>query len=217
MAARGLALWLMFCLWAFPGTTSAGTEGSGFGSAQELIQAVENRTRDVKTLTCSIYQVKHLKMFSRPVEFSGHLYLARPDKLRWEFTSPIPSVLVLDGHRMLRCTSRSGQVEFDMNKNPVMAAVAVQLWSWVNGMYGKLAEIYRIELNGEAGPGLTLIPIDSTIARAVSRIDISFDPGTLQAQKVEVRERGGDLTELHFSDFRFNQPLEPELFSKCTP
>ena len=64
------------------------------GKLSSFIHDVEAKAATVKTLTCTLKQERHLAIFARPVIFRGRMALEKPDKLRWEFTSPIASVLI---------------------------------------------------------------------------------------------------------------------------
>ena len=185
------------------------------GKLSSFIHDVEARAATVKTLTCILKQERHLAIFARPVIFQGRMALEKPDKLRWEFTSPIASVLIFNGAKGLKCSGNSEPQRFNLATDPVMQMVSKQIWTWVNGSYATLQEQYRMVLL-EQGPCLVLTANDPKIARAISSVKISFNPDSLQPTTVRIQEPGGDHTVISFSDFILNQPLDQSLFTRCS-
>jgi len=185
------------------------------GKLSSFIHDVEARAATVKTLTCILKQERHLAIFARPVIFQGRMALEKPDKLRWEFTSPIASVLIFNGAKGLKCSGNSEPQRFNLATDPVMQMVSKQIWTWVNGSYATLQEQYGMVLL-EPGPCLVLTANDPKIARAISSVKISFNPDSLQPTTVRIQEPGGDYTVISFSDFILNQPLDQSLFTRCS-
>jgi outer membrane lipoprotein-sorting protein len=191
--------------------TAAGATGPE--ELASLLEEVEAAAAEVRSLSCGFTQEKRLALFARPIIFHGTLDLVRPDRLRWEFTSPVPSVLIFKGESGLRCNDRAEPVRFDLKKDPVMQIVARQLWLWLGADYTRLAEEYHLRL---AGPDtLVLAPRDLKIAEFVSSITISFAPDSRQPQLVEIAEPGGDLTRISFHGYRFDAAHEEALFEQC--
>ncbi|MBW1939470.1 MAG: outer membrane lipoprotein carrier protein LolA, partial [Deltaproteobacteria bacterium] len=114
------------------------------GKLSLFIHDIEARAATVKTLSCILKQERHLAIFARPVIFRGRMALEKPDKLRWEFTSPIPSVLIFNGAEGLKCSGNSEPQRFNLLTDPVMQMVSKQIWTWVNGSYATLQEQYRM-------------------------------------------------------------------------
>ena len=57
-----------------------------------FLRKLEREAATIDSFSCSFTQVRHLAIFPSPVKFSGSLVLVKPDRLRWEFREPIPSV-----------------------------------------------------------------------------------------------------------------------------
>ena len=185
------------------------------GKLSSFIHEVEAKAANVKTLTCTLKQERHLAVFARPVIFQGRMALEKPDKLRWEFTSPIASVLILNGAKGLKCRGNSDPQRFNLAANPVMQMVSEQIRTWINGSYTTLQKQYRMVLL-EQGPCLALTANDQNIAKVISSVKIGFDPDSLQPTTIIIQEPGGDHTVISFSGFILNQPLDQSLFTKCS-
>jgi len=186
---------------------------AGAGDLEEFLDRVESRAARIDSFSCDFRQERNLALFARPVIFTGRLYLVRPDRLRWEFSKPIPSILILDGNIGRRCGEGNPASEFRLDRDPVMRLVTEQLRTWTSGGYRRLQGDFILEL--EPGPALGLKPRKAGLASFLNRILVKFDPETLQPVQVKIIEEGEDNTVISFSNYLLNPSLAPELFSEC--
>ncbi len=184
-------------------------------SADELadfISAIEEKSATISSFSCPFVQERHLFLFNQVVIFKGELAISRPDKLRWAFVDPVPSVLLFNGRDGRRCNDQVAAVDFNLDTDPVMAMVAQQLWTWLDGRYAKFADLYELALQDKST--LLVTPKDADMAQFIARVVISFDVTTLQPAKVEIIEPGGDMTRLLFGSYQLGA-LDPRLFEEC--
>lgn len=195
--------------------------GPAFGDDEQkdqeldlFLQKVEQQASAVESFSCNFIQTRYLSIFPKPVKFSGLLVLSRPDRLRWEFSSPLSSVLVLNGRRGMKCDGRGPVREFDLDSDPVMRMVAAQLWAWASGSYQQLREDFDFKLL--PGPILVFSPRKTGVGSLIRTIRVLFAKDILQPVEVEISEPGGDRTLIVFSDYQRNISPKPELFTNCT-
>lgn len=204
---------------------SLGSCGKSFAASAEVQQvpayegleaflaAIQEKAAGVTSFSCSFLQTRHMAMFAKPVKFSGRLVVAKPDKLRWEFLAPIPSALLFNGNKGVRCNDQAPPVSFDLQSDPVMHVVARQLWLWLRADYVHLHEQYRLRLSGPET--LEVTPLDSGMAKYISKVDLLFDLATGHPRQVTIMEPGGDLTEIDFDAYTVNPQLSLAVFTTC--
>lgn len=180
---------------------------------ESFLKTLQNTSDQVFSFSSEFIQEKHLALFSQPVLFTGKLVIVRPDRLRWEFTSPISSVLLLNGDQGTRCNDRQQPEHFQLASDPIMKTVAEQLWLWLGGDYNRLHSLYNLEKEGEST--LVIRPRDSQTSGYITAVSISFDAASLQPRKVEISEPGGDLTRILFGATVINGELPENLFTQC--
>ncbi len=184
--------------------------GNGYAvELDDFIAHIQNASAQVQSYQSDFLQEKHLKMFQRPVRFSGRLSIVRPDKLRWEFFSPAVSAIIFDGDTGLRCNEAAPAVSFSLKDDPMMGMVAQQLWLWLGGDYAALGDLYDVAMEGE--DGIVVTPKSGGMIRSVS---LHFD-GQGQPREVTIREDGGDFTRITFSNEKVDTVLPSTLFSRC--
>jgi outer membrane lipoprotein-sorting protein len=187
------------------------------GAPQEdlrlFLRKIQKSSDKARSFSAEFTQEKILTLFSRPVHFKGKLYIVRPDRLRWEFISPVPSALIFRGEEGLKCRDGADPTRFNLSEDVVMKMVAGQLWLWLGGDYMKMAELFSLEKT--AVSTLKVTPVDEKIAGFISSVTIMFDQKTFQPLKVEIAETGGDLTRIFFHSIIINEELSEKLFSQC--
>jgi outer membrane lipoprotein-sorting protein len=181
---------------------------------ETFLKKLQVASDQISSFSSDFTQEKHLSLFAQPVLFTGKLVIVRPDRLRWQFNSPIPSVLLFNGNEGTRCNDQQAPEYFQLSSDPIMKTVAEQLWLWLGGDYNRLSSFYTLEKHGEST--LVILPKDSATAEYISSVSISFDPISMQPQLVEISEPGGDLTRIVFGAIVLNAALSDAIFTQCT-
>lgn len=200
---------------SFDGLTTvfASQQGNETSELTALLAEVEAVDDKVQSFHCLFVQEKILALFDKPVVFKGELTVERPAQLRWEFVSPIPSVLIFNSDKGVRCNGNEPPMHFNLSSDPVLKSVAEQLWLWLGGDYQSLKKSYH--LKRKAALVLAITPKDEAIKKFIQSITITFNPETKQPYKVEISEAGGDRTRLQFSNYSLNPPVDEIVFNKC--
>lgn len=175
---------------------------------------IRRATASVKAFRSQFIQERRLSLFVEPVIFHGSLTVVRPDQLRWEFTSPVPSALIFNGRSGLRCNDQAEPSRFDLDSDPIMRTVAEQLWLWLGGDYSKLGDGYLLHSEVDS---LIIRPKEGKTREYVEKITITFNRRTLQPERVAIDEPGGDATLLRFTATDQDGDVDPALFTQCSP
>lgn len=180
---------------------------------QQFMSQLESAAARIDSFHAFFIQEKELSLFAETMVFHGELLVVRPDKLRWEFISPVPSILILNGDIGMRCNAESTPTEFDLRTDPIMRSVAEQLWLWLGGDYSRLSDSFTLEKKGQNA--LFISPKERDISAFIESVTVTFNLANMQPQQVEIREPGGDLTRLRFSEYTYNVIPTDLMFSSC--
>ncbi len=182
-------------------------------SLEELLLDIRKKSSALTALSCDFTQERSLALFNKPIVFQGQLALIRPDKLRWEFISPVPSVLIFNGDKGIRCNDNDKPVKFDLANDPVMKMVAEQLWTWLDGDYSRLEKEYAIKKTGDSA--ILVTPENQKTSNLIKNISIVFDGQNRQPKSVAILEPGGDKTLITFNDYQLSPTLPDTTFTTC--
>lgn len=178
----------------------------------QLTARLEASSKSVDTLAGEFVQRNKLKLFKQELQSKGRFYFQRPRKIRWEYTTPDPSTLVLDGNTAtLRTPGATPQV-FDLTKDATMRAIFDQLLTWLGpGSMAQARADYDLSLAGDST--LVLTPkAQSPVAKAFSRIELRLDPKSLMMKSILLTEKNGDEKEITFTRLQRNAKLPADAF-----
>lgn len=179
----------------------------------DFLDEVQKKAETIRSLQADFVQEKHLALFSQPVLFNGIFVLVKPDRLRWEFVAPVPSVLILNKEKAIRCNDQAAPETINLSSDPIMKGVADQLWLWLGGGYDQLKEQYSITKTAELS--LSIQPRDEKTAGFIDHVEISFEDTTLLPAEVTIFEPGGDKTIIRFINNRINPDVPDTFFTSC--
>ena len=64
---------------------------------EEVLKRVSETQREMKTMKAHFIQEKNSAFFEEPQVSKGELTYVAPDKIRWEYASPSPMTILVDG------------------------------------------------------------------------------------------------------------------------
>jgi len=153
-----------------------------------------------------------MKILARPLVSQGKFLFKSPNSLRWEYTRPLKSILVLHNGKTRRFVQKDGRLVEDASAGlQSMQVVVQQITQWLNGRFD---ENPAFEASLAIGQKIVLSPRDAAIARLIQRIEIllSNRPGVIAS--VTIFESEDSFTKLIFQNVVLNTPLDDALFQQ---
>ena len=180
-----------------------------------VVAKVDAAKANVETLAGDFTQKSRAKLFKSELTAKGKLYFHKPRQIRWEYTAPDPSVMILDGNKATLTTPGAAPQVFDLEKDATMRAIFDQLLVWLGpGSLAAAKNDYDLSTAGtSAAPALTLTPKPtSSIAKAFTRIELRLDSKTWLMKSILLVEKNGDEKEIDFAKLSRNAKLPPAAF-----
>ena len=163
-------------------------------SEREIIEKMAAAAREIRTVQCDFTQIKHTKLLKKEQVSEGRMFCQQPDKLRWEYTSPRASVILLDG------------TEGEGPKNKFIGSMARLI---MNSVAGKsLTDSKTFQVTAEERPTAyvaTLIPLRKDLKRIYTKLVLHFDIQQSTVTRVEMHEKNGDYTVIDLRGIRINE------------
>lgn len=181
----------------------------------ELVRKVDAAKAGVVTLAGEFTQKNRVKLFKQELASKGRLYFEKPRQIRWEYTSPDPSVLILDGNQARMTTPGAAPQLFDLDKDPTMRAIFDQLLTWLGPeSLAAARDEYELSAAGTAAaPSLLLTPkAAGNLGKAFSRVELRLDGKTWLMKSILLVEKNGDEKEIAFTKLQRNVALPPDAF-----
>ena len=118
-------------------------------------------------------EVKVLAMLTRPLRATGRLLYRRPAYLEKVTLEPQPERLVVDGNRLTLTEVNEAPRIIDLDAEPAIRALVDAIRGTLSGDLVALRRSYAVTMEGGVSDWrLTLTPLDSGVARLVTRTTI---------------------------------------------
>lgn len=191
---------------------------SGAARVEALMARVKLEQGKIKTLQASFTQRQESSMLVEPDLSKGVFSYAAPDTVRWEYTSPKPISVVIDGEQMLtwyRDLGRAERIKVGRYSNQVLKYLGA------SGSFDTLLDYFRVRVAFPEGAGepyrLELLPRYDRIARRLSSMVVWIDPERYLPVRMRYVAGDGDVTEYEFRDLEVNARIPAGRFDLDLP
>lgn len=181
--SKTLAGLLLLC-----GAAPAGAAGWGL---QDLMQMMGQH----KTGSATFVEKKYIAMLKEPVESSGELSFAAPDRLEKRTLRPKPEAITLQGNRLQMERSDGRRLSVALSDRPEVAAFVESIRATLNGDRGALERYYNVSLSGSPDQWqLILVPQQSRMQKIIRQIRIGG--ARAQVRNIAFLQADGDRSEM---------------------
>ena len=167
-------------------------------SEQKIIEKMTSAAEAIKTVRCNFTQTKHSKLFKEAVVSQGKMSYSRPDKLRWEYLSPEPFTLVVDGDS-LTMLDAAGKPNRNANATRMVRGLTSMILGSINGdkLFDDRMFATQIFDDGKHYRA-EMTPRRKEMQRMFQKITFLFDKNSHTISTVVMTERKGDATTIQF-------------------
>ena len=173
---------------------------------------IKNAAGQVYTVRCDFIQEKHMKILANPLVSKGVLYFKVPGSLRWEYMSPVRSILLMYKGKTKRFIMRKdGFIEDSSANLQAMGFVLKEITMWLNGRFD---ENPQFAATLKAGHKILLLPKEKSFSMMIQKIELilSDRPGTIKS--VIIYESDNSFTKLVFKKSILNDKIDDSMFRK---
>ncbi len=156
------------------------------------IERLMHELQQVKSATARFVQLKYLAALTAPLQSSGALIYAAPDKIEMKTERPKPETIAIAGDQLITVSNNGRQRRFlSLDDYPEAGAIIESIRSTLSGNLPGLQRFYDVHLDGdETSWTLSLVP---TLAKLHETIDSVVIQGSANAiRSIEIREIDGD-------------------------
>ncbi len=181
------------------------------GGWGETWEDIREHAGAIHSLSAEFVQEKRISILPEPIESRGLFYFKAPDSLRWEYTAPFSSVLLMHNGDIRRFTKTAdGYVEDAAAGLQAMQVVFQEISLWLAGRFDENPD-FTADL--EPGGKIILTPKTEGLASMIQRIELTLSdrPGLMRA--VRIIENAENVTVLTFENAALNPELDEALFT----
>lgn len=155
----------------------------------ELLKRIEKAHNDHKDFKGNFDQTKYLPLFGDEIKSSGRFAFKKPDHVRWEYTTPHKSILVVTGETGRKWSESTKRVEnFKLGDDRGLDAVVKQLFTWFKGEFTKLKADYEVSIESREPVKLKMTPKNEVVKKFIAAIEVEFTKGEGEISSVKIIE-----------------------------
>ena len=164
----------------------------------------------ITSVQAEFVQEKHMPILAAPLISHGVFYYQAPGSLRWEYSRPVKSILLMHAGSVRRWVQGSdGLQEETSGSLAAMQVVLDQIAYWLQGRFDE-NPMFGARLNTSGR--ITLTPKDDALRAVIERIEIGLtqQPGIIE--DVVIYESQDAYTRMSFSNTMLNQTMDDAVF-----
>lgn len=189
---------------------------SSFQEPSELtiISNLERRLHSIETLEADFVHIYLPAYQNKGIEERGHLYLQRPDKMRWDYQEPERKSFLLKGNILLSYFYEDKQLirqplEEEVIKESVLGLLAGKI---------RLLELYSAEIIAwERKTKRVTLKLKPLEKQEISSLHLELDTGRWLIVRMAFFEATGIRQEFLFSRYKINPHLSATTFDIPVP
>jgi outer membrane lipoprotein-sorting protein len=181
----------------------------GWGDSWDQIK---KGASNISSVQAEFTQTKRMEILTKPLVSKGKLYFQAPGSLRWEYSSPVWSVLLMHDRSIRRYVKRGDAVvEDSAARLQSMRVVIQEIALWMKGDFDA-NPAFRAEL--KAGRTILLTPKEKAMADIIRKIELKLSdtPGVIRS--VTIYESEKSYTVLAFNKVTLNEKIPETVFRK---
>jgi outer membrane lipoprotein-sorting protein len=166
----------------------------------------------VDSVQADFIQEKQLPILARPIFSKGQFVFQAPGSLRWEYFSPIRTVLLMhDGHTRKFIQHDGDFVEEQGMGVDSMQIVLQEITGWLDG---EITDTATFQVQSKEDDRIVLTPREAALAKIISRIELKLLGKSGLMESVTLYEGPGSLTKMVFSNGLLNTKIAATRFTE---
>jgi outer membrane lipoprotein-sorting protein len=183
----------------------------------EFLAALEAELSAVSSLKVHFRQERELAILTEPVVSQGVLAFVRPDRLHWEWTSPYPSLLVLNRGRVERFDVDRGELRrLRPAGEEMMRSIALQMTRWLQGRFRDASDLFNVEVMAGEESKIVLEPTTEGMGEVLISVEVVLGENP-RVSRVVLRSPRDELTVMHYFNEQRDVELAEGLFDLSAP
>ena len=180
---------------------------------KQIVEKIDKASSAMKTMQCDFTQTKRMKMLSKDMQSRGVMYFKRPDKLRWQYTSPYDYTFIMNGDKV-QIKSMKSTKNIDVQQNKMFRQITNIILSSITGGTLRTSADFTVELwQQDKSYFVKLYPKKKELKQLYQYLEIWFDPALTKVSTVKMMEKTGDMTIVNLLNTKYGVTINEKMFA----
>lgn len=194
---RKLTIWFLsglLGLMAHPAGAADAAQAANWGVADLMQMLAQQKTRKA-----TFVEKKYIAALQEPLESSGELTFAAPDRLEKRILKPKPEAVILEGDKLLLERRNGRKMTLSLSERPEVSGFVESMRATLLGNLAALEQFYELNLDGTVdGWKLSLTPRQPQMLKIISSIHIAGARDIVET--IEFQQADGDRSVMTIKD-----------------
>jgi outer membrane lipoprotein-sorting protein len=163
------------------------------------------------SIQADFVQEKHLKILRQPIISTGIFAFQAPRSLRWEYITPIPSILLMHNGKMSKFIKTGGR--FTEEKGIGIDAMQLMLGEISNWLEGRFSDNEMFTASFPDAKTIILTPRGQATGGLISKIELTLGERKGVLDTVTIFEGPDSYTRMTFSHAVINGNIPASMFT----
>jgi outer membrane lipoprotein-sorting protein len=165
----------------------------------------------LQSIQADFIQEKHLKILVRPIISNGTFIFQAPQSLRWEYRTPVPSILLMHGGRVKKFIEKDSLLVEDKGMGlDSMQVVLGEISNWLDGRFSD-NDMFSVSFPDKSTVLLT--PKEQALAGMISKIELKLADRKGLLDEVIIFEGPDSYTKMIFKNRALNKEIPVSVFT----
>ena len=181
----------------------------------DLVHGVERTFAQMTDFNADFVQIDQNPL-NRTTQASGHLYLMKPRKMRWEYTKPQEELFVSDGKTVYFYVPEDHQVNEEAVKDTFDERIPLMFLLGRSNLSGEFTDFVGLNTKPFLD-GTKVIQMHPKRKTDLKEVVMEVDPANYQIRRLLLRHTDGSQSDFIFSNIRTNTGLKADRFDFKVP
>ena len=179
---------------------------------KDVLEKMEKSSNALHSLQCDFVQSKRMKILNKDMISKGVLYFKKPDKIRWQYTTPYDYTFIMNGDKVQIKSTKSTK-NIDIQGNKIFRQVTSIILNTITGGGLKNSPDFDVELFKLNDVYFAKMrPKKREVMQVYSSIEVYFNAPLTMVESIKMIEKSGEYTVVKLISPKVNNPINENVF-----
>ena len=179
---------------------------------KQVLAKMDQSSNALRSLQCDFVQSKRMKILSKEMQSKGILYFKKPDKIRWQYTSPYDYTFIMNGDKV-QIKSAKTTKSIDIQGNKIFRQITTIILNTVTGGGIMNSADFNVELYKSGDIYFAkMLPKKKEVKQVYSSIEVYFNSALTMVDTIKMIEKSGEYTVVKLVTPKINAAINESVF-----
>ena len=179
---------------------------------KQVLAKMDQSSKALRSLQCDFIQSKRMKILSKEMQSKGILYFKKPDKIRWQYTSPYDYTFIMNGDKVQIKSAKSTK-NIDVQGNKIFRQITTIILNTVTGAGIMNSADFNVELYKSGDIYFAKMhPKKKEVKQVYFSIEVYFNSALTMVDTIKMIEESGEHTVIKLVAPKINTAMNESVF-----